>query len=129
MMNGTNLIFHSFYDNNRFCSRGPGRLADSCGTVTLLVALPCSYIPCSGGGQPLQKSSPITKARVGSAISPQYDPHWLVLVLDSGTSLFCNSQHEGYAKEYLLGISYRDELSFEDHLQAYMQVASRIKEP
>jgi len=49
--------------------------------------------------------------------------------LDSGTNLVCNCWHKGYAKEYLLGLSYRDELSLQDHCQAYMQVASRIREP
>lgn len=61
MVNGTNLIFHNFYDS-RLCSRRPGRLANSCRTVTPLVALPCSYVPCPGRGQPLQKSTPNTKA-------------------------------------------------------------------
>lgn len=84
---------------------------------------------CPGGGQPLQKSGPSLQARAASAVSPQYDPHWLVIALDSGRSVFRNSQHKGYAKEYLLGISYLGELSLEDNRQAYKQGAFGIKRP
>lgn len=130
MGNGTNSIFHHFYDDSSLCSAGPSRLASSCPTATPSVASPCTLaVVCPGRGQPLQKISPSTQACAASVVSAQSDPHWLVVGLDSGRSVFHVSQHKGCAKEYLLGISYLGELSLEDHCQAYMQVAFGIKKP